>query len=140
MKLAVGSPYDNIRSQIKDRFAEFNRKSSPSKGRKYPADLRDMVRRAARSGIKPKELEKLSGMSSTAVKLAIGVVATPITAPVAARRLQVVPGANYHQQVSRPLLIRLPSGVTVELAGEAALTSTLLHALACLEVTHAASR
>ena len=53
MKLAVGSPYDNIRSQIKDRFAEFNRKSSPSKGRKYPADLRDMVRRAARSGIKP---------------------------------------------------------------------------------------
>ena len=44
MKLATNSIPRDIKSQIKDRFAEFNRKSAPSKGRKYPAELRELVR------------------------------------------------------------------------------------------------
>ena len=140
MKLAVGSHYDDVRSQIKDRFAEFNRKSSASKGRKYPADLRDLVRQGAKSGIKPKELERLSGMSSTAIKTALAAATTPVIPPVAPRRLQVVGEASDHEQGARPLVVRLPSGVTIELASEAALTTALLLTLARLEVNHAASR
>jgi len=142
MKLAANSAHLDIRSQIKDRFAEFNRKSSRSKGRRYPADLRELVRQGAMSGIKPKDLERLSGMSSTAIKRAQAV--TPIAGaakPLPPRRLQVVDAVReQRQQVAAPLLVRLPSGVTIEMAGEAALTQTLLHTLASLEVKHAASR
>ena len=142
MKLATNSIPRDIKSQIKDRFAEFNRKSAPSKGRKYPAELRELVRQGAISGIKPKDLKRLSGMSSTAIERAQSVTLSVDDArPVPPRRLQVVDAVSeQRQQVAAPFLIRLPSGVTIEMAGEAALTQTLLHTLASLEVKHAASR
>ena len=94
------------------------------------------------SGIKPKDLKRLSGMSSTAIERAQSVTLSVDDArPVPPRRLQVVDAVSeQHQQVAAPFLIRLPSGVTIEMAGEAELTQTLLHTLASLEVKHAATR
>ena len=140
MKLATNSIPRDIKSQIKDRFAEFNRKSAPSKGRKYPAELRELVRQGAISGIKPKDLKRLSGMSSTAIERA-QTVTLFVDDARPPRRLQVVDAVSeQRQQVAAPFLIRLPSGVTIAMAGEAALTQTLLHTLVSLEFKHSASR
>jgi hypothetical protein len=44
MKLAASvQPVNDLQNLIKSRFAEFNRQSSPSRGRKYPPELRELI-------------------------------------------------------------------------------------------------
>jgi hypothetical protein len=69
MKLAASVPsLNDLQNLIKNRFAEFNGQSSPSRGRKYPAELRELICRGSEAGIGPMDLRRLSGMSDTAIK------------------------------------------------------------------------
>ncbi len=137
MKLApANQPIAELQNLIKNRFAEFNRQSSPSRGRRYPHELRELVQRGSAAGIGPMELKRLSGMSETAIKCILAKVKTKAK-PLAPRRLEVV-GLPVEQSTS-PLIVRLPSGVTIEFADASMLTVTLLSALSSLEVKHAAS-
>ena len=146
MKLAVNNPsLDSLRALIKDRFADFNRSSKPSRGRKYPVELRELIREGHLTGIPPRDLEELSGMSLTAIKGAVAlktrrqvVSAPPI--PKAPRRLEVVGSAADSRPLSSSVMIRLPSGVTIDLGDPSGLTPALLVTLANLEVPHVASR
>ena len=147
MTLAITTqPLDDLRTLIKRRFADFNRHSSPSRGRKYPAELRDLVKQGAAAGIRQIELIDLTGMSQAAIKYAVD-NPKPMVAKkkrglaLAPLRLEVVEPANHLQfQEPRSLVVRLPSGVTIELANAEALTVSLLTILARLEVDHATSR
>lgn len=146
MKLAIDSQsLDDLRVQIKARFADFNRSSMASKGRKYPADLRQLVRQGHLAGIRQKDLSILSGMSRTSIrgalaaKLPAGVSPGPAKPP-APRRLKVVGPVGDNVRAPSPLIVRLPSGVTIELASDKLLTETLLVTLARLEVDNVASR
>ena len=137
MKLAASvQPLTDLQNLIKNRFAEFNRQSSPSRGRKYPPELRELICRGSEAGIGPMDLRRLSGMSDTAIKCTLAKVKSK---PMASRRLEVVGLPVESRQRASPLIVRLPSGVTIELADTAMLTTTLLGALGRLEVNHAAS-
>jgi hypothetical protein len=146
MKLAVNNQsLDSLRILIKERFADFNRGSSPSRGRKYPVELRELVCQGSLTGIPPGDLEKLSGMSSTAVKRAMALKASrhPGSArpkPEAPRRLEVVGAVAAGRQPASAVMIRLPSGVTIDLGDPSGLTTALLGTLAYLEAPHVASR
>jgi len=130
-------PFDDIVTLIKTRFLEFNRKSSPSKGRKYPADLRELISKGAAAGISQSELRRLSGMSKTAIANAMqGAIKKPLTV----RRLEIVGSTAGCPVKLSPLVVRLPSGITIELSDAQMLTATLVSTLANLEVNHATSR
>lgn len=142
MKLVSTQRGDDIEAQIKSRFAEFNRSSSASKGRKYPAELRALVRQASVKGIDRSILAELTGASSTALtRWCKGAKVRPTRRQqeaVKPRKLEVVGG--HIDQRSRPLIVRLPSGVSIELGDGAALDGELLHALLTLGGGHATSR
>lgn len=142
MKLVSAQRADDLLPRIKARFAEFNKTSSPSKGRKYPEELMALVRQALLDGSEPSTLCQLTGVSSTAMSRwaeaatsAQGRRQAPKAKP---RRLDVVNDGP--SMCAGPALVRLPSGVTIELADGGALTGELLAALAALGVSHAASR
>jgi hypothetical protein len=138
MKLATAfQPLSELESHIKNRFAEFNRHSSATRGRKYPPALRELVCEGSAAGIRPIDLHRLTGMSLTAIKCTL---AKAKTKPAAPRRLEVVGSVVEPEQLLKPLVVRLPSGVTIELNDAALLTPALLHSLAGLEVAHVASR
>ena len=143
MRLAVSNQStDSLRALIKERFGTLNRQSLPSRGRKYPQELRELVRQGASAGIAPVELSRLSGMSSTAVKGALEKKSRVVAAKrkvLPARRLEVVGVVAEPRRCPTGLVVRLPSGVSIELDGSG-LTSTLLLTLARLEVAHASSR
>lgn len=129
-----------LQNLIKTRFTEFNRQSSPSRGRRYPPELRELVQRGHAAGIGPMELKRLSGMSETAIKcILVKVKSIAKSKPVASRRLEVVGLPFEPRQKMSPLTVRLPSGVTIEFADPSMLTATLLSALSSLEVRHATS-
>ena len=136
MKSAASAlPQSDLHDLIKNRFSEFNRNSSPSRSRKYPLDLRELVARGGAAGISKKELRRLTGMSETAIIRAL--IKTKIPAP---RRLEVVDLPVGPRLNPIPLKIRLPSGVTIELAHQEMLTAALLSALNSMEANHVASR
>ena len=142
VKLVSAQRGDDIQARLRSGFAEFNRTSSPSKGRRYPADLQALVRKASAEGVELSTLGKLTGVSSTALARWCK-AAQPLTSrrqPKAAqpRRLEVV-GSDTDQR-GRPVVIRLPSGVSIELGDGAALGGELLAALATLGGGHATSR
>ncbi len=138
MKLAnATSSLAELETLIKNRFAEFNRHSSPTRGRKYPPALRELVCEGSAAGIRPSDLRRLTGMSETAIKCTL---AKAKAKPAKPRRLEVVGLPAEPRQALNPLIVRLPSGVTIELADSALLTTSLLRSLVGLEVDHVASR
>jgi hypothetical protein len=96
MKLATAvQPLSELESHIKNRFAEFNRHSSATRGRKYPPALRDLVCEGIAAGIRPSDLHRLTGLSQTAIR---SILAKSKTKPAA-------PGIS-----SRPIPIEYPLG------------------------------
>lgn len=148
MKLVTAQRADDLLSRIKTRFADFNKASQPRKGRKYPDELMAMVRQAIREGAAAPALCQITGVSSSAMSRwarAAEVEAAPARRPERAvrppRRLDVVgQGTPKAVPAKGPVVVRLPSGVTIDFADGSALDSGLLAALAALEVSHAASR
>ncbi len=73
MRIAVDVNHrDEIKKTIKERFAEFNHQNPPFLGRRYQLELRELVRQRRLAGIDVKELRRLSRMSKTSAKFAIG--------------------------------------------------------------------
>ena len=141
MKLISARVSDNIQVRVKAGFAEFNGSSSPSKGRKYPEELQSLVRQAYSEGVELSTLGHLTAASKTA--LARWCKATEVaparhpTKPLKARRLEVV-RPDVDKRTSS-IVVRLPSGVSIEFADGAALGADLLTSLATLGGGHAAS-
>ena len=139
MRLAASAQSsDDLQVLIKKRFSEFNRRSAPSRGRKYPAELRELVCRGMAVGIRLVDMKRLTGMSLAAIRSALS-QAKP-EKPLKPRRLEVVGLPAEMRPPSSPVIVRLPSGVSLELPDASMLSSALLHSLASLEVNHAASR
>lgn len=139
MRLAasVQSP-DDLQVLIQNRFSEFNRRSSPSRGRRYPAELRELVCRGIAVGIRLVDMKQLTGMSLSAIRSAVA-QAKP-GKPLKPRRLEVVGLPAEMRPPSSPVIVRLQSGVSLELPDASMLSPALLHSLASLQVNHAASR
>lgn len=136
MRLAANpQAIEELKNKIKDRFAEFNRRSSPSRGRRYPAELRELIHQGSTSGIRQIDLKRLSGMSQTAIKCILAKAK-----PAKARRLEVVASPAAAERTHRSLLIRLPSGISIELSDPSLLPAALQAAFAHGEVKHVASR
>jgi hypothetical protein len=139
MKVVGAQQIDDVRAEVRSRFAEFNRTSSPSKGRKYPKSLKTLVCRALAEGVDLSSLKGLTGVSPSALlrwnqseKVARQ---TPARKP---RRLAVVGGEfpEHH----RPIVVRLPSGISIELGNIAELSSEFLTSLATLGGSCATAR
>lgn len=126
-----------LRTLLEKRFAEFNRKSPSVNGRRYPRELQELVRRGKKCGITYSELQRLTGMSATAITSAIRKVKDTVSSP---KRLEVIGTTTKQQSDTNVFTIRLPSGVCIELSKAELLTPTLLITLAKLEVHHVASR
>ena len=136
MRLASNvHPIDELQTLIKNRFAEFNRRSKASRGRRYPPELRELICRGNAAGLLQKDLKRLSGMSQTAIRNTLSKAR-----PEKAIRLEVVGIAPEAQQILMPLIIRLPSGVSIELSASTLLTETLLNSLAQIGGKDASSR
>ena len=151
MQLIRSQAVDDLSAEIKKRFAEFNRARPKAKGRRYPADLRKLVRQAALEGVKPSTLRRLTGLSPHGLKRWLDASQPEI------RRLEIVPAAEKMPpqvnkggpaiipaaQATRPLAasIRLPSGAMIEFHEKDALTPDVVRALMGAEVSfYAASR
>lgn len=141
---------DLLRDKIQKSFAEFNRRSSPSRGRRYTSDLRNLVCQARQAGLSLVEIQRLSGMSKSAVGFALGKTAIASkhqdTRPIV-RQLKVVPsdGGNLrtedHVKSYRPkIVVRLPSGACLEFDDACCLSSELLVVLMGKGLADAASR
>lgn len=139
MKLVRVPETDSLLAEVKKRFADFHRSRPPAKGRRYPVDLRHLVCNAAAVGIKLSELSRLTGLSVTGLSRWVPKASTaPAAAP---RRLEVVAADEAVSSIpALPIVVRLPSGIIIELADGRALTTGLLAALSAPEVRHAAAR
>lgn len=142
MKLASAQRKTNIEAQIKAAFAQFNRSIPPSKGRRYPVELQILVRQALVEGLKLSDLSRLTGTSVSVMRRWIKSGNSDLKQAsdknAQPRRLEVV-GADFRKPQDLTV-VRLPSGVSIELPGQASLSRDFLTALAALEVTHASSR
>ena len=132
MKLVSAQHVEDLQTELKKRFAEFNRSSSPSKGRRYPVELHDLVRRAIVQGVPSADVRRLTGLSPTAVMRW-----AKAAKPKVPRRLKVV-NNDGPRPAAAAVVVRLPSGVAIELTSASALNPELLASLARLEVNHAA--
>lgn len=140
MKLARVPQAEELVGEVRRRFADFNRSRPPSKGRRYPDELRQLVCQAAAQGCKVAELGRLTGLSASGVRRWLPKVKATRPA-VAARRLEVIaPDVAPPLACSSVIVVRLPSGVTMEFAEGRALTSELVTTLMDLEVRHATAR
>jgi len=64
MKLVRTQFADDLQVELKNRFASFNRSSSASKGRHYPAELKQLVCKALADGVESCALRRITGVSS----------------------------------------------------------------------------
>ena len=137
MKLIPMQQGGDLRSEIKKRFSEFNQSGPMTPGRHYPRELKKLACQGAAEGLTVEDFCQLAGVSKVTAQgwWAKGVPATAKRS----RRLAVVDDRPASVSTAS-VVVRLPSGVTIELADRCALNSSLLSALAVLEVRHAASR
>ena len=144
MKVVTAQHADDLLTNIKNRFTEFNRLSTPSKSRRYPEDLAELVRHALADGVRPIVLRKLTGVSSNTMERWIkgsrsAAVQRRDKQPLAPRRLEVV-SSETGTALRGLITVRLRSGVTIEFNDGASLSSDLLTALLAVEVRDVASR
>lgn len=135
MKLAPNhQSLDELQILLKNRFLEFNQQHPRLRGRRYPPELRELICQGRSAGLRQVDIQRLTGMSLTAIKHALKEAKRRVVAP---RRLEVVAKPDEHCQTPRTLTVRLPSGVTIELADVKMLTVTLLASLSSLEASNA---
>src|SRR4051812_12129557 len=85
MRLIRSTPGDTCHQELKKKFAAFNQTRPKSKGRRYPAELRQLVEQAGAEGMRRADLLRLTGLSATALSRWL---ASPAEAKP--RRLEVV--------------------------------------------------
>ena len=124
MKLA---PYhqslEELQFFLKNRFLELNRQHPNMRGRGHTSELRELICRGSSTGIRHVDLLHLTAMSQTAIKHSLKKAKRKVGAP---RRLEVVAKPVEHCPTPCGLTVRLPSGVTSELADVEMLAVTLL--------------
>ena len=139
MKLVRTQCADDLQVELKNRFTSFNRTSSPAKGRHYPADLKQLVCKALMDGVAPRELRRITGVSSSTL-CQWGKVSKRTASPkvIPPRRLEVtqIPATQHQSMVT----VKFPSGVAIEFSSVAVLSREFLASLAAVEICHAASR
>ena len=138
--------YD-LEREIKKRFADFGRINPPSKTRRFPSDLVEIVCRATIQGIDTPTLCQWTGASAATINRWLKKTEAKVKQP---RRLEVIHDRPAELQLAPPgpsasclhsaVIVRLPSGVTIELRDSRALHGDFLKALSTLEVNHATSR
>ena len=141
MKLARVPQAEDLVSEVRRRFADFNRSRPPTKGRRYPGELRQLVCQAAAQGCKVAELGRLTGLSPSGLRRWLPKAER--LRPESPRRLEVVAADTLPTPTKAPaiaVVVRLPSGVTFEFADGRALTGDLVSTLIATEVRHAAAR
>lgn len=131
-----------LQSEIRRRFAGVRGSSRGSKRRYYPSELHDLIRRAADQGVRQGELQQLAGVSASTVSRWISGCRNSkgsVGAGPKPRRLEVVGPVVSEKPRAAAVVVRLSSGVTLELSSEQ-LTRELLLVLSTLEVSHASPR
>ena len=142
---------DSVLAEITKRFAEFNAAKPLARGRRFPEDLLPLVQQALTAGVKPAALHKATGVSRATIERWVKAWASsPRKIAARARQLEVV---NERQTTDAPrrearssaaaVVIRLPSGIAIELPTSAVLDRALLLTLAQLGGeggSHAAAR
>lgn len=126
MKLVATDQENDFQSEIKQQFAKFSRSHPRNRSRRYPQYLKDLACEALSRGVSPKELRQLTGLSAENLKRWSKPVITP-----SSRRLEVIGSPQATNRVTRAV-VRLSSGVTIELTDITSLNGQLLEALASL--------
>jgi hypothetical protein len=130
-----------FQAELKRRFDEFTKVTPASKKRRYPQALKELVRQAREKGLSAATIIRLSGLSLSAVHRYANLRESKeaIRQP---RRLAVV-DTRHERIVSARIVIRLASGVAIELSDGRALNFDLLKDLSALgvrEVSDASAR
>jgi len=119
-----------LEAELKDRFAEFNKLNPASSRRRYPRELKDLVVQAKEKGLRPATICRLSGLSSSAVHRYAMAATTCEPKTIRPRRLTIVDAKP--SQTFAPIVIRLASGVAIELSDGRDLSLDLLKSLSTL--------
>jgi predicted transcriptional regulator len=117
-----------LETQIKDRFAEFTKLNPVSKRRRYPRELKELIFAAKEKGLRAAAICRLTGLSSSAVHR-YAKSQKPLT--IRPRRL-TIEGTKPEKKITAPIIVRLSSGVAIELSEEQDLSLDLLKRLAAL--------
>ena len=115
-----------LEAALKDRFADFNKSGAASGRRRYSRELKDLVIQAE-IWTRTATICRLSGLSACTVHRC------PRSAkakPIQPRRLTIVDTKPRHAFAS--VVIRLPSGVAIELGDGRELNFDLLKSLSAL--------
>ena len=115
--------------EIKSRFAQFNELNRPGKGKRYPVELKDLVRQAALDGVVINDLLRVTGVSALSLARWLEHSSLPTV-----RRLEVIDQAD-SPGASR--FVHFPSGVIIEFGG-AVSTASLVEVVCRYEACHAA--
>lgn len=116
-----------LEAALKDRFAEFNKSGAASGRRRYPQELKDLVIQAKEDGLRTATICRLSGLSTCTVHR---YTRSEKAKPIQPRRLTIVD--TKPRQTLASVVIRLPSGVAIELGDGRELNFDLLKSLSAL--------
>jgi len=147
MKITQNQIIPGLEDEMRRRFSNYKKMHPVAKSRRFAPDLIELVRRAATQGMKKGVLCQITGVSSSTMHRWLNGRKLENIQP---RRLEVVRDEEVVVQPNSPVLkakicpsiaaiVRLPSGITVELADSRALVGDLLFALSTMEVRHASS-
>jgi hypothetical protein len=117
-----------LEAELKDRFAEFHQLNPASNRRRYPRELKALVVQAKEKGLRSATICRLSGLSSSAVHRYSAAGGPKVIQP---RRLTIV-DTKAAQKGKAPVVIRLSSGVSIELSDGSGLSPDLLKSLSAL--------
>lgn len=135
MKIVCTPQGEGFLDEVKRQFAEINR--LPGKSRRYSDGHKDLVRQAAAQGIKVPELRRLTGVSACGIRSWLG--KKGLSGAPKARRLDVVDSGAPTLTSNVAVVVRLPSGVSIELRDGRLLSAELMCMLSGVGGGHAAS-
>lgn len=141
MKLSRIQPHQDIREKVRAAFSEFSKTNPANKWRRFPAELRALVREAYLLGVSKTDLVTLAGISISSVdRWCSGdskVKALPVPLEAKARVLEVTGPAT---ESPAGFVVRLPSGMVIEFNEGTVFSAELFTVLCRSEVGHASSR
>lgn len=140
MKLVPSPQRRDLEVEAKKRFEEFHRHHAKSSQVRYPPELVSLVCQLSATGMGSAALSRLVGVALPTIGCWLGRRAKAKRNPSQAASVSIPPPrkiAVVGSASRAPIVVRLPSGVSIEVDH---LSDELLTSLARLEVIHATSR
>ena len=128
MRISQNKIILDLEDEIQRRFDSYNKLNPPKNTRRLPSDLIELLLYAAAEGVKKQTLSQISGVASSTINRWQKCKKTKKIPP---RRLEIVREEDVEFE-NRPNLtlaeaiVRLPSGIAIELMNSRSLTRDFL--------------